>query len=98
DPIDVHHQRGPGEPQSHQRQQRMAASDDLRILVRTEELDRLLDRPRPRVLEGRRDHCPPPPLACWIARHTCSGVTERWMSVTPRWDSASITEFTTAND
>src|SRR5690349_8837569 len=75
----------------------MPAGDDLRVLaVLAEQRDRVVDRLGPRILERRRDHCPPPPLAAWIARHTFCGDTGRWMSVTPRCDSASITAFTTA--
>ena len=36
------------------------------------------------------------PSLAWIARHTRSGVHGIWMSLTPRWRTASTTALTTA--
>ena len=76
DARDVDEQRGLREPRLHQRKQRVPARQDLRVVGPAEQLDRVVDRLRPRVLEGSRDHAAPPSrpcLASWIARHTRSG-------------------------
>src|SRR6266516_4798713 len=75
----------------------MPAREDLRVLVRGKELDRMVDGLRSLVLERRRDHAPPPSaLASWIARHTRSGDAGFPTSVTPRWLTASTTALITA--
>ena len=57
-PADVDERRGPRDAELHGRDQRVPAGEQLRVLVGAEELDRLLDRPRPVVLERGRDHAP----------------------------------------
>ena len=57
-----------------------------------EQVERVLDRLGHLVVERCRDHC----LASSIARQTRSGVAGIWMSVTPRWESASSTALITA--
>ncbi len=44
--------------QAEQRDQRVSACEQLRVVVAAEELDRLLDRPRPLVGERGGDHAP----------------------------------------
>src|SRR2546426_537381 len=79
------------------RKRRMPPGDQLGALaVLPEQLDGLLDRFGPFVVERRRDHCPSPPFAERIARHTRSGVHGRSMSVMPNGARASITALTTA--
>src|SRR6185436_4831788 len=60
-----------------------------------QQLDRVVDRFRARVLERRRDHATPP-CASRIARHTRSGDAGLPTSVTPRWLTASTTALITA--
>src|SRR5439155_9016505 len=75
----------------------MPAGDELGVAVRlTEQLDGVVDGVGALVLERCGNHCPPPPLACWMAFQTFSGETGRWMSVTPKCESASTTAFTIA--
>src|SRR5581483_3474222 len=57
--ADVDEQRRPREPHAQERDQRVAAGEELGVLA-AEKLDRLADRPRPRVVEGGRDHGPAP--------------------------------------
>src|SRR5213592_2983831 len=74
----------------------MAAGQELRLVSQpAEELDRVIDRLGPLVLERGRDHRAPP-FACWIVRQTFSGLAGRGTSVTPRCDNASITALITA--
>src|ERR671914_498825 len=74
----------------------MAPGQELGVLpVAPQQLDGLVDRPGHLVLERRGDHSWPP-FARWIVLHTVSGSPGRSISVTPRWDSASTTAFTTA--
>ena len=44
--------------------ERVPAGEHLRVLVAAEELDRLLDRAGPLVLEGGGDHAPALAAAC----------------------------------
>ena len=67
EPTDVDEQRRTGEAQPHQRDQRVPAREQPRLVVPAEELESLVDRPRPLVLEGRRDHAPAL-AAAWTAR------------------------------
>src|SRR2546430_9476029 len=100
DAVDVDDERRPGQAQPHERQQRMASGQQLGVLVLAQEVDGLLDRFGPLVVERCRDHRLPSllafPFASRIVRHTRSGDMGRSMSVTPRWESASMTAFTTA--
>src|SRR5881409_4256516 len=73
----------------------MPAGQQLRVLVRAQERDRLVDRSRPRVVERRGDHAAPP-LASRIARQTFSGLAGRSICVTPIGVNASTTAFSTA--
>jgi hypothetical protein len=95
EPPDVHERRRSREPELHRGQERMPARQELRILAGPEQRDRLVDRSRPHVVEGRRDHAEPP-FALLIVRQTFSGVAGRGISVTPRCESASTTAFNTA--
>src|SRR5262245_6203262 len=70
----------------------MAARDDLGVVGRAEELDRVLDRLGDGVVEGGRDHR----CASQIAVITRSGVKGRPTFRTPRWLRASTTAFPTA--
>src|SRR3990172_13222445 len=73
----------------------MPAGDDLRVFAPAEQLARVVKRLGPLVVERGRDHAAPP-FASWIARHTRSGEAGFPMSSTPRCDSASTMELTTA--
>jgi hypothetical protein len=83
EPADVHERRGPRHPQLHRRKQRVAAGEELGVLARAEQRDRLVDGSCPLVVERRRDHRGPP-FARWIVRQTFSGVAGRGIAVTPR--------------
>src|SRR5215472_9715433 len=98
-PADIHEQRGVGESQPQQRQQALAASDDLRVLTATcQGRHRVANRRGPDVVELCRDHAAPPALllADEIARHTRSGVQGIAISDTPNDRSASMMALTTA--
>ncbi len=58
EPADVDEHRRARDAELHRGEERVAAGEHLRVLVAPEELDRLLDRPRPLVREGRGDHAP----------------------------------------
>jgi hypothetical protein len=92
DATDVDEQRRPREPQAQQRDQRMSAREELRVVARAEQLDRLLDGLGDFVVERRRDH----DVTSFNARHTRSGVAGISMSVMPRVAKASTTAFITA--
>jgi hypothetical protein len=85
-----------GQPEPHQRQDALAAGDDLRRAARAGQVpDRLLDGARADVVEFGGDHARAPFADC-MARHTLraeSGMSMWWI---PRGDSASTTAFTTA--
>ena len=68
EPSDIDQRRGSRDPQLHRRQERMPSGEELRVLARAEQRDRLVDRPYPYVVERRRDH-DPAPFASRIARH-----------------------------
>src|SRR6266498_5127569 len=70
----------------------MAAGEELCVLTRTKQFDRVLDGLGDLVVERRRDHV----LASSIARQTRSGVAGMSTSVTPKGASASTTAFITA--
>ena len=65
EPADVDEQRRPREAEPEQRDQRVAAGDQLGVLA-PEQLDRLVDRAGARVLERGRDHAPAL-AAAWTA-------------------------------
>ena len=65
--ADVDEQRRPRDPQSHGRDERVPARQELRVLVATEQLECLVDRSGALVVEGRRDHAPAL-AAAWTAR------------------------------
>src|SRR5438552_15014814 len=78
-PTDVDDDRGCGQPQLHQRQQRVATSEQLGVVAElAEQTDGLVDGRRPLVIKGGWDHA----RASWIAAHTRSGVAGMSMSVT----------------
>src|SRR5439155_6016582 len=79
------------EPELEERQQAVPPGDELRVLA--DRLERLGDALRAHVIEGSRNHRPPP-FACRIAVHTRAGVSGLSMWVTPRGASASHTAFT----
>ncbi len=63
EPADVDEQRRTCEAHAQERDQRVTAGEDLRVLA-TEQLDRLLDRGGARVVEGGGDHFIAPAAAC----------------------------------
>jgi hypothetical protein len=72
----VDQQRRRGQPQLHQRQQRMPAGEQLGILADLiERLNRLVKAVRRDVVELGGNHAAAPPLASWIASHTRIGVS-----------------------
>src|SRR6185312_12165861 len=91
-PPDVDQLRRTRDPKLQRRDQRVATGEQLGVVVRAEQLDRVIDALRHLIVERCGDHC----LASWIARQTRSGVAGIWMSSTPRWESASATAFITA--
>src|SRR4051794_17360974 len=88
----VDEQRGPRKAQPQEREQRMAACEDLRVVATAEQRDRMLDRLGNLVVERSRDHC----CTSSSARQTRSGVAGMSMSVTPSSASASTMAFITA--
>ena len=66
EPADVDEQRRAREAQAHRRNERVAAGQELRVLVAAEQRDRLVDRAGALVLEGGRDHAPAL-AAAWTA-------------------------------
>ena len=60
DAADVDEERRPGEAELHERQEGMTAGQDLGVLGLTEQPDRIVDRRRDLVVEGSRNHAPPP--------------------------------------
>src|SRR5680860_380958 len=74
----------------------MAAGKDLRVVAELlQELERVVGRLGPLVLEQGGDHALAP-FALWMALYTRSGVVGISMSVTPRGARASMTALTTA--
>src|SRR5437763_15550212 len=108
EPADVDEHRRRRQPQLHEREQRVAAGQQLGLVaVLAQELDRLLGRAGPYVVERRRDHPwllpdrdrlvgAAPVDAARIAAHTRCGEAGMSMSVTPNGASASTTAFITA--
>src|SRR5207245_3695775 len=90
--ADVHEQSRPRESQPQQRNQRVPAREQLCVVSRAEQLDRLVDGLGDLVVERRRNHVPTSP----IARQTRSGVAGISTSVTPRVDNASTISLITA--
>ena len=96
DAADVDEHRGLREPQLHQRQQRVPAGQDLRVVGRRRAA-RSRGRPtRPARTRRQPGSCRTSLVASWIARHTRSGEAGLPTSVTPRCESASTTALTTA--
>src|SRR5438270_4917536 len=92
----VDQQRRGGEPQLHQRQQRVAAGQQLGLVaILVQHPDRLLERVRRFVIELGGDHWAPP-FASWIAPQTRIGVNGMLMYVTPNGRSASMSALVTA--
>src|SRR5690606_15722017 len=92
-----------GQPQLHDRQQRGAAGQPLgRVPALPEQLDGLVDRRGPLVVERSRGHGAPSPSpaepdrGCWAASHARPGVAGMAMSVMPNGESASTMALTTA--
>ena len=65
--ADVDEQRRPRETELEQREQGVAAGQDLRVLA-PEQLDRLVDRAGAGVVEGGGDHAPALAAACTALR------------------------------
>ena len=80
DAPDVDEQLGPRQAQPHEREERVAAGEELRLPAGAEELDRVVDGLGDLVVERCRDHFAPP---SWIARQTRSGLAGISTSVTP---------------
>jgi hypothetical protein len=80
EPADVDEQLRPREAEFHEREERVAAGNQLRVVARAEELDRAFDGVGDLVVERGRDHRAPPSL---IARQTRSGLAGISTSVTP---------------
>src|SRR5439155_9733754 len=68
----VNERAGLGEAELHERQERVAAGEHLRVLRAAERLHRLLDRRRSLVVEVERDHRRTSFAASCITRHTRS--------------------------
>ena len=64
EPADVDEQRRTREAQAHERNERVPAGEELRVLVAAEQRDRLVDAPRALVLESGGDHVPARAAAC----------------------------------
>ena len=60
EPSDVDEKGRLGEAQLHERQQRVPAGQQLRVLALPEQADRVVDGGRNLVVEGGRDHAAPP--------------------------------------
>jgi hypothetical protein len=56
EPAEVDEHRRPRDPELHRRDERVPAGEQLRVLVASERLDRVVDGGGAVVLEGRRDH------------------------------------------
>jgi hypothetical protein len=56
EPAEVDEYRRPCDAELHRRDERVPAGEQLRVLVASERLDRVVDGGRAVVLEGRRDH------------------------------------------
>ena len=80
DAADVDEQLGTREPEAHEREERVAAREELRVLAGPEELDRVVDRLGDLVFELGRNHFAPP---SWIAPQTVSGLAGISTSMTP---------------
>ncbi len=80
EPADVHQQLRPGDPEPHERQERVPAREELRVRAGAEELDRVVDGLGELVVEGCGDHFAPPSCS---ARQTFSGLAGIVTSVTP---------------
>ena len=91
-PADVDQRARLGEAQLHQREEAVAAGDELGVLLRAQQLEGVVGQLRDLVVEACRDH----DRASWIAFQTLSGVAGRSRSVTPRCERASMTAPTTA--
>ena len=65
DPADVDKKLRRGEAHPHRRHQRVPAGQDRRVVAAAQELDRLVDRARRRVLERRRDHASAAARTAW---------------------------------
>src|SRR5262249_39185439 len=93
DPANVDQHLGLCQAQLHDRDQAVAAGQDLGAVAElVEQLDRLVDARRRLVLECGGDHRAPP----WMMRQTFSAVIGISTSLTPRCASASTTALTTA--
>ena len=80
-PADVDEERRLREPELHERQERVPAREELRV-VAPEELEGFVDGAGTLVVELRGDHRAPP-FASAIARQTRSGLAGISMSVIP---------------
>jgi hypothetical protein len=106
EPADVDDHGRRGQPQPHQRQQRVAAGHQLGVVaVLDQEVDGLVGRLGPDVVEGDGDHASAPFVpgvagtsACppVMAAHTRAGEAGMRTSVTPRGRRASTTALITA--
>jgi hypothetical protein len=95
-PADVDERVGARQAQLEERQQALAAGDDLRPAGHVGQgPQRLVDRSRALVLECRRDHAWPP-FAPWMARHTVCEVYGMSRCRMPSGLRASTTAFATA--
>src|SRR5690606_7465592 len=95
DLAEVHEQCRRGDPELHQRDQRVAARERLRVVAALrEQADRLVERVGRGVVELHRDHA----FASWIASHTRIGLSGMFRYVTPSGRSASTVAFTTAGE
>ena len=81
DPADVDEQRRLREPELHERQERVTAREELRVIA-PEELEGFVDGAGTLVVELCGDHRAPP-FASAIARQTRSGLAGISMSVIP---------------
>ena len=89
EPADVDEERRTREAEAQERNQRVAAGEQLRVLVAPEQLDRLLDRPGPFVLEGGGDHEPALAAACTARTMLWYPVQRQRLPSSPRRISSS---------
>ena len=88
-PADVDEERRAGEAEAQERNERMTAGEQLRILVTPEQLDRPVEGVGPLVLEGGGDHVPALAAACTARTMLWYPVQRQRLPSSPRRISSS---------